>query len=159
MKRQSRPVQVEHRSRRSAALPVEPRQPPRDSKIRAWRDDIPAPTPPLPLDKSEDILLQAEIEVHNGRMRLANDPNVLQEASEKLALRDQVERQAASIMPVPNHPLGKAYLVFARSDAAYPILGKGLRRLFPKLNFVSQPKHPGRAPWWTFVKDTRKDPK
>jgi hypothetical protein len=113
------------------------RRPPTDSKIRTWRADDPQPEPGLPPSKAYAQLLDAEINVHVARLRLANDPTVLRHAAEKLAHRDTAERSMASIWPVPHHPLGPGYFVVAKDGMpGYGLLGKALRALFAAVTFV-----------------------
>jgi hypothetical protein len=139
------------------AAPPAVRQPPPDRKIRAWHADNPPPEPRPPPSKAYAQLLDAEINVHVARLRLANDPDVVRGAAEKLARRDEAENAMASILALPNHPLGPGYFVVAKKGS-FNILGLALKALFSLVNFVKPSKAVDMSPssLRPFVKAMRK---
>lgn len=141
-----KPPIVETRRRGSAPPPSAPRTASPDRRIKVWRDDLPALQPVLPPDQAEDVLLRAEIEVHNARLRLANDPSVIEQAATKLALVDQVQRQATSIIPQDHANLGPGHFIAARDRTANAILGKALRQLLPTTTHVRNKPQDFRSP-------------
>jgi hypothetical protein len=79
-----------------AAAP--PRRAAPDRGIKAWREGDPPRPPP---SESKLAYLQDQVTAWVNRMRLANNPEVLRRAAEKLAQRDETENASASIMPLP----------------------------------------------------------
>jgi hypothetical protein len=132
------PPVVVTKKRASPAAPPAVRRP-TDTKIRTWHADDPQPEPRPPPSKAYAQLLDAEINVHVARLRLANDPDVVRGAAEKLARRDEAENAMASILALPNHPLGPGYLVVAKKGS-FNILGLALKALFSLVNFVKPSK-------------------
>ena len=131
-----------------------PRRPlPPDGRIKALRHD----DPPKPPSKAKTAWLQAEITVHAARLRMANDPSVLQGAAEKLAYRQEAENAMASILALPDHPLGAGYFVVA-GKGKFNILGQALKALFAVVNFVKPTRATDRSPssLRPFIKAMRK---
>lgn len=121
-----------------------------DPNIRTWHTDNP---PPQQIKRE---WMQSEVSVYVNRLRMANDPSVVLDAAEKLVRRDEAEGAMASIIAVPNHPLGAGYLVFAKKGR-FNMLGRALGRLFSMVNFV-QPQRTEMPPssLRPFVKHMRK---
>ena len=130
----SQPVVVVKKAKATAAPPA-PRRPPTDNKIKVWHADAPKAEP----SKTQADWVQSEVAVYVNRLRMANDPDVLRNAGEKLAHRDEAENAMASILALPNHPLGPGYFVVAKKGS-FSILGLALKALFSLVTFVKASK-------------------
>jgi hypothetical protein len=145
-----RPPLVVHRNpRRHVNGATTERRATPDGTIRTWRDTDPKPT-------TSAAQMQSEIASWVSRLRRANDPEVHRDAADKLAHRDAAETEMASVISMPNHPLGPGYFVVAKKGA-FNRLGRSLRSLFSRVVFPSA-KAPDRPPssLQPFIKSMRK---
>lgn len=136
----------------AAAPPRRPAQP--AGKIKTWHaDDPPKPAP----SGSKLAYLQDQVTAWVNRIRLANNPEVLRRAAEKLAQRDEAEKASASIMPLPHHQLGGGYLIVAK-EGSFHTLGQALKMLLSGVTFVKPDRSVERSPssLRPFIKSMRK---
>ena len=152
------PPVVVTKTKRSAMAPTpaapRPPLPPDRGRIQALRDSDPPRPPPK---KSRVDWLQSEVAVHVNRLRMANDPDVMRGAAQKLVHHREAENAMVSILALPDHPRGSGYFVVAKKGT-FNILGQALKALFALINFVKPNNATERSPssLRPFIKAMRK---
>ena len=101
--------------------------------------------------------IQAVITEWVQRFRRANDPEIVDRIAKQAVGRDLTEH-SMSHMQIIEGPDPR--IVLRPHPKRWAWLKQGLAMQFPaSKKVVTDPRHPGRAPWWSFIKDLRKSAK
>jgi hypothetical protein len=151
------PPVVISKPRRSAAVRTAPRRASPDGKIRVWNaDDLERQEETRFNSKSQREQIEEAITAWCARFRRPNDPEVERRIGRQGVGRDLTEASMSHMQIIE----GPDPRVVLRPHAGlWAQLKRGLGMQYDAKLIVTDPKAPGRMPWWAYIKDLRRKTK